>query len=310
MAKIYILGSCSVDLSTISNRQPKIGETLIGKSFFANIGGKGANQANAISKLFDGESFFIGCLGGDDFGTKIYSALKSTKLNIDNLKIIDNETSGIASINIVDGNNAIIVVQGTNAMISKEQIDISLKQAQKYDYILFQAENNINVIDYAIKKSKSLGMVVILNNAPGIKISEDYLKYVDYLLINEVECNDLCNIVPNNNDDCLSAYEFFSQRGCNKVIITLGSKGSVYLFNKEITKIEPFKIDSIDSTGAGDAYVGAFVAFLASGKQVKEALTLSSAVGSLACTKFGAFDSAPNKKELKIFMERYNYGKN
>ncbi len=291
--KILVIGSISIDNTIFTKQLPSAGTTTVADSFFQNIGGKGANQACA-SLFLGGDVSFIGAIGKDHNGDLVESFLKEQGLNF-RLKRSDAPT-GIAFIILEEqtAENRILIVQGANVDLTKEDIDKNLDLFTEGDILLTQFENDMDTVSYVIKKAYEKHMLVVVNPAPIKELKEEYYQYIDYLVPNEHELEALSK----KTDILLGAKELLS-RGAKNVIVTLGEKGSVFINKDEYIKIEPHKVNAVDTTAAGDSYLGALVTKLSEGKDIKEAMEFASKCSSLTVTKKGAIISLPHLADLK-----------
>ena len=279
MKKILVIGSINKDLVINAPRFPKEGETILGKSFYTNNGGKGANQSAAIAKL-GGNISILGAVGDDNFGKDLSYSLSSNKVNIDNLIIKKNVSTGIAFITVIEsGANNIIVSQGANALITKEDIKEDL--INKYDIIVMQLEIPLEIAKYSAKISKKLNKIVVLNPSPAIKLDKEFLSYIDILIPNE---------------------DYVFDCGVKNIILTLGKKGCE-LITKENNKINrktfnAYNVEVVDTTAAGDSFLGGIVRILAEDKTIEEAIIFAMKVANITVTRKGAIDSIPTYEEV------------
>ena len=290
--KILVVGSISIDNTIFTKQLPSAGTTTVADSYFQNIGGKGANQACA-SLFLGGDVSFIGAIGKDHNGDLVESFLKEQGLNA-RLKRSDKPT-GIAFIILEEetAENRILIVQGANTDLTKVDIDKNLDLFTEGDILLTQFENDMETVSYVIKKAYEKHMLVVVNPAPIKELKEEYYQYIDYLVPNEHELEALSH----KTDILLAAKELLS-RGAKNVIVTLGEKGSVLINKDEYIKVEPHKVDAVDTTAAGDSYLGALVSKLSEGKSIKEAMEFASLCSSKTVTKKGAIVSLPHLDEL------------
>ena len=290
--KILVVGSISIDNTIFTKQLPSAGTTTVADSYFQNIGGKGANQACA-SLFLGGDVSFIGAIGKDHNGDLVESFLKEQGLNA-RLKRSEKPT-GIAFIILEEqsAENRILIVQGANTDLTKEDIDKNLDLFTEGDILLTQFENDMETVSYVIKKAYEKHMLVVVNPAPIKELKEEYYQYIDYLVPNEHELEALSQ----KTDILLAAKELLS-RGAKNVIVTLGEKGSVLINKDEYIKVEPHKVDAVDTTAAGDSYLGALVSKLSEGKSIKEAMVFASLCSSKTVTKKGAIVSLPHLDEL------------
>lgn len=296
---IYVLGSINVDLVINAPIFPSQGETVVGKDFLINSGGKGANQAVAAKKLGANVNL-IGAVGNDQFAQLALKEAIDNKVDISNI-VRKDSTTGVAMIIKHDGDNRIILDSGSNELITKKDLIEGLKKAKENDIFISQFEVNESAVYEGLEIAKNIGMITILNPAPAKIINDDVYKNIDYLVINQSESLVLTNIYPNDYDDVLKVFEYFKTKGLKHLIVTLGSKGSVYL-GSEIFKTNAYEINPVDTTGAGDSFIGAFAYGLSKGINQRDSLELANATSALVCLKEGAQQSMPNFSEVEKFM--------
>ncbi len=285
---IYISGSLNMDLCIETPYVPQAGETITGKGFITNGGGKGANQATAAAKL-GGKIAMCGAVGNDAFGETLLANHSSAGADISHIRKIDGISTGIAVIIISDSNNRIILDKGANAFLTENDIDEFLKNAGKGDIFLTQLENPIKVAGYGLKLAKELGLYTILNPAPANKEIEEYLSFVDLVTPNETEL------------ELFGGKDKLFNAGVKKIVTTLGSKG-YEIADKNGAKVYPcIKVKAIDTTAAGDTLCGGLAAGLAEGMSLEEACAFGSKAASIACTRKGAQQSIPTKAEVMNF---------
>lgn len=297
MKKILVIGSLNMDLVTMSERHPKLGETIIGKSFFQIPGGKGGNQAVAISKL-GGDVTMFGCVGKDSHGDILIEELKKNNVNIESVKKGEKNT-GIAAI-VVDENadNTIIVVPGANFEISIDDIDKNIDLIKNADIVLLQLEIPIDVVEYILKKSKEYNKTTILNPAPAEKLSIDIIKNVDYLVPNETELELLSGMPADTQEEVLVAAKKLMDMGVKNLIVTMGKNGSVFVGEDKVVKVGIHRVKAVDPTAAGDSFIGGVIRMLAEGKKIEEAMEFGARVGAITVTKEGAQSSLPTWDEV------------
>lgn len=290
--KILVIGSISIDNTILTKQLPSAGTTTVADSYFQNIGGKGANQACA-SLFLGGDVSFIGAIGKDHNGDMVEKFLKEQGLHA-RLKRSEKPT-GIAFIILEEetAENRILIIQGANTDLQIEDIDKNLDLFTEGDILLTQFENDMETVSYVIKKAHEKHMLVVVNPAPIKDLKEEYYQYIDYLVPNEHELEALSQ----KTDILLAAKELLS-RGAKNVIVTLGEKGSVLINKDEYIKVEPHKVDAVDTTAAGDSYLGALVTKISEGKPIKEAMEFASLCSSKTVTKKGAIVSLPHLEDL------------
>ncbi|MBO5286347.1 MAG: ribokinase [Clostridia bacterium] len=296
MKNIFILGSINTDLVINAPYMPVSGETLTGGAFNIAFGGKGANQAVAAAKL-GGKVFMAGAVGDDDFGVQMLNNLKNVGVNVDAVRVINGVNSGVAVITVIDGDNRIILSRGANGLVSNDDADNLLKNAKAGDIFVTQLEIPIPVVGYALKKAKSIGMLTVLNPAPAQKEVAPYISDAMIITPNESELA----ILTGEEDIVKGA----SKLPCDKVIVTLGGKGYYYKDDKQDFFGKAIKIKPVDTTAAGDTFLGALCYKISLGKAPSDALKFASKCASIACLKQGAQPSIPTLEEVDAFEEVY-----
>ncbi len=293
---IYVLGSINADVSVTVKRMPKKGETISGESLLINQGGKGANQAVAIAKL--GEQVkFIGRIGSDAYADMLYGSIKSYGVDVTHLKNTNGD-SGVAIIVVENGDNRIILHRGANYEITTADVDKALLGAKSGDVFLTQLEIPLNIICYALKLAKSKGMITVLNPAPAVPLNEDVLSCVDIITPNETETQILTGINPTDEAHIALAVKQFYSYGIKNVIITLGSRGSAVSFGQEITLIPAKKVKVVDTTSAGDTFIGAVVSQMHQGKDIVSACDFATCASAITVSRKGASISIPTISEV------------
>lgn len=301
MKKVIVLGSINMDMVITTPYIPQSGETLTGSNFFLNPGGKGANQAVAAAKQ-NVETMMIACVGKDAFGNDLLDKLNNKyKVNCKYIHQIENVPTGVAMIIVCNHDNRIILDAGTNHKITKEYVDEALQEALPGDIFVSQLENNLDAIYYGFKKAKEKGLTTIFNPAPAIELDKELFKSVDYLVLNETEFEIISKIKPTSKENYKACYEMLNVKG---LIITLGSKGSIFVDKNRMVEIKAHKIQAVDTTAAGDTYVGVFASLLAKDIDVIKALEYASAASALTCLKEGAQQSIPYEQDVLDFLKK------
>ena len=296
--KIFIIGSLNMDLVIKAPYAPENGETISGSGFMTNPGGKGANQATAVGKL-GGNAYMVGCVG-DAFGEQLKSTLNGYNVNTDFVSEQKDISSGIAVIVVVDGDNRIILDAGANGRVNQQIIDSALNSASAGDYLVCQLEIPQESVKYALSRAKEIGMITVLNPAPAAKLLPDMLSYCDYFIPNQSEAKFYTGIYPQDEQSATECANVLKNQGVKNVVITMGTKGSVCLAQNEFIKVDSFKVEAIDTTAAGDTFVGALVTGLSEGMKIKRAMTFASKASSLTVTKRGAQQSIPFRKDINL----------
>jgi ribokinase len=288
--KITVIGSINMDLVTQTKSVPKMGETVMGLSFHTIPGGKGANQAVAAAKL-GADVKMIGLVGDDAFGKEYIDYLKSQQIDVTNVQPVTDEKTGIATILLADGDNSIIVVPGANNKLTPEHVDAHEQVIANSDLLLLQLEIPIESVERAAQLAKKHGVKVVLNPAPFQRLTKTLLENVDYITPNEHEA------------DLLLKDAEEPQLFLNKLIVTRGSKGASYIENNQGFYVESYKVDVIDTTGAGDTFNGALSVALLEEKPLGEACQFACAAAALSVTKLGAQSGMPNRNEVETLLK-------
>ena len=299
MSDITVLGIFVADISFLGNKIPTTGETILGESYNIGPGGKGCNQAIAISRL-GGNVNFISKLGNDDYGKLAINKLKKNNIDTSNIIISSKQKTGVSGIHVDKntGKNAITVVRGAPSSLTTKEVDTKLIKQSKI--FLTQLEIPIEVTLHCLKAAKEYGLINILNPAPACKLSSEFFKLVDYFTPNETEAEFYTGIkIKNENDAKISAKKLIDM-GIKKVIITLGEKGLFYSDGNEEIYMKASADKAVDTTGAGDAFNGGFSFALLKGKKIKECLEIANKVAGLSTTKLGAGDSMPTLKDINL----------
>lgn len=300
MKNICVIGSLNMDLVVKVDKRPKGGQTVIGGDFKEVPGGKGANQAVAMARL-GGNVNMIGKVGTDGFGETLLNALKNDNVNTEYINKADVAT-GVAMIT-VDSNaeNSIVVAPGANFKVDKHYIDASIEGIEKSDIVVLQLETPIETINYALKKSKELGKYTILNPAPAVKLDDEIISNVDLLTPNETELEILSGVDIQTEADIEKAAQIMINKGVKELIVTLGSKGSLYINKDKSIFKKAYNVNAIDTTAAGDSYTGALAVAFANDKNIEEAMDFASKVGALSVQKEGAQSSLPTLEDVQNF---------
>ena len=300
MKSISILGVFVADLCFVGDKIPSKGQTILGKKHIVGPGGKGSNQAIAAARL-NGEVSFITKVGKDNHSEMAFNLYKESGVNTNSIIQDEKLFTGVAGIMIdKDGNNAINVVSGAAEHLVAEDIDNKIETIKNSKIFLTQMETPDEVTIYGLKKANEQKCITILNPAPARSIDEDNFKLIDYFTPNETEAEFYLNKKIETTEDIRHAANELLKKGIKNVIITLGEKGIFFANQKENFFLEAYKLKKpvIDTTGAGDAFNGAFAVGLANDLEIKEALTFANKVAGISTTKLGAAASMPFAKEL------------
>ena len=299
MRDITILGIFVADISFSGNKLPSMGETILGDSYNVGPGGKGCNQAIAVSRL-GGKVNFISKLGDDEYGKLAIDKLKKDNIDTSNIIVSKKHKTGVAGIHVDrnTGKNAITVVRGAPSSLTIKEIDTNLLKQSKI--FLTQLEIPTEVTLHFLKAAKEYGLINILNPAPACKLSDEFFKLIDYFTPNETEAEYYSGIKINDENDAKVCAKKLIDMGIKKVIITLGEKGLFYSDGNEEIYMKATPDKAVDTTGAGDAFNGGFSFALLKGKKIKECLEIANKVAGLSTTKLGAGDSMPTFKDINL----------
>lgn len=297
MNRIVVIGSLNIDLVVNVEDFPKPGETLTSLSYKEIPGGKGANQAVAAAKL-NANVAIIGKVGTDGHGDVLLDNLKEH--GVDTSYIKREDTTGKAFINVdADGENHIVLVPGANYKVTKQDIDDNMALIEESDMLILQMEIPLPVIEYALEVGKKLDKKMIFNPAPAQKIDRNLLKNVHTLIPNESELEILTGLPVESKEQIEKAAQSLIELGMNQVIVTIGSQGSLIVTKDEVTHVPALKVETKDTTAAGDSFVGAYSTKLIEGYSAKEAAEFASKVAALTVTKEGAQSSLPTLEEVE-----------
>ena len=303
MKKVLVIGSLNMDMTVKVEELPKLGETIFGNDFYESCGGKGANQAVAVSKL-GMKTEMIGMVGKDSQGEKLIQNLNKYGIISDNV-IKSDELTGRAIITVdKKGDNNIIVIPGSNFKIMKEHIQDKQDVIASSDVVILQNEIPSETVEFSLLKAKELGKITIFNPAPARKLSGEVFKNTDYLILNETEMEEIFEIKFNDEEYTEKISIKKKEYGIKNIILTLGDKGSI-LFSKDnnIKKYDVYKVKAVDTTAAGDSFIGAFTMKICEIGNPDEAIKYATAVSAIVVTRQGAQDSIPTREEIEKFIE-------
>jgi len=299
MTNVLVIGSLNADLVVRAPRFPQPGETISGGDLQIIPGGKGANQAVAASRQ-GANVAMLGRVGSDSFGPFLLDSLKSNQVDVTHVQVDDSAT-GTATI-IVDGNgqNSIVLSAGANGKVSPADVDSASALTPKL--ILLQLEIPIPTVLYAAQHAREHGSRVILNPAPANPLPDELISLADFIIPNETELSLLTGMEVKDVPSAEQAARVLLARGAKHVIVTLGSKGALLVSGTQVKQVDTYKVNIVDTTAAGDAFIGGFASALLRGLELEEAVQYANACGALATTKFGAQPSLPTREETESFM--------
>ena len=299
--QVFVVGSLNMDLVVKASKYPVLGETVTGSSFMSNPGGKGANQAVAC-KRFLSDTYMVGSVG-ETFGDVLIEGLKKYGVKTDFIEKHQNVSSGVAMITVTEDDNVIILDMGANQLVDQRLIDRALSLAKPNDVVLLQNEISMSMVLYTLRKAKDLNLTTIYNPAPAKRFDHQFFKFVDYLILNQSETKFYSNIEPNNMIEARKACEYLKNLGALRVILTLGNKGSLYL-GEDFIETKACSVDVIDTTAAGDTFIGGIVSSITKNKKIEFALEFASAAAAISITKEGAQQSIPSYEEVLNYMSK------
>src|SRR4030042_729293 len=302
-SRILVLGSSNVDLILRIPRFHKPGETITAESMMTVFGGKGANQAIA-SKRLGGKLLFFTILGNDPYGENYRQYLIKNDLDAKGVLRDRKNPTGIALIEVdPKGENRIIVSSGANGSLSSEDLERLGPLWKGIDVFVTQLEIPIATVRFCLEMAKRQGAITLLNPSPPLVLHSEILSLVDYLVPNEWEAQFITGIKMKWNRDVRKMAQKLLEMGTKNVVITLGSKGLFFKNGNEEIWRKAFKVKVVDTTAAGDAFMGALACGLSENKTIREALRFAEGAGALAVTKLGAQPSLPLRKELQAFLK-------
>ena len=282
-----MVGSANIDLTTFADRFPNAGETIFGQRFDLGFGGKGANQAVA-GRLCGADVFMVARVGSDLFGPATIENFKKLGIDTTHVKQVEGWSSGVAPIFVEpNGQNRILVVKGANDALKPADVDAAAEMLKSTDCIVLQFEIPLETVYYTVAFARKHGIRCILNPAPGQPVDMGALASLDYFVPNESEAESITGIAVRNVDDARKCANKLLNEGIHRVIITLGAKGSLLASRAASEHVPAFAVKSVDSTGAGDAFIGSFAVFLAEGVPEPEAVRRANLYAGLSTTGVG-----------------------
>ncbi len=297
MSKVLVVGSINMDLTIETERMLKLGETISGKNFKTLAGGKGANQAVAASRL-GGDVKFLGAVGEDSYGKELLENLENENIKFEG-SILEGTTTGIAVITVCGGDNCIILDGGANMKITPDTVRAKRCLFEWADFVVFQLEIPLDTVLCGAKLARECGAKVVLNPAPAQNLPDEIYKNTDIIIPNETEAELITGIAIKDNKDCEKAVLELRSRGVEQVIITLGSKGCVYNKERQIIFKDPIETTVVDTTAAGDSFIGSICVALGNGKTIDEAVDYATKVSSITVSRRGASVSIPFANEIE-----------
>ncbi|EEX67915.1 MULTISPECIES: ribokinase [Mitsuokella] len=303
--KIAVIGSNMVDLTSYITRMPVLGETLEAPDFSMGCGGKGANQAVAAAK-YGADVLMMTKVGDDAFADNTIANFQKAGIDTKYVQKVPGVSSGVAPI-FVDksGQNSILIIKGANQYLLPKDIDDAEEDLKNCQLIILQLEISLETVYYAIDFGKKHGIPVLLNPAPATKeLLIDKACQCDFFMPNETELAILTEMPVSTLDEVEAAAKSLVDRGLKNVIVTMGSHGSMWISKEGKHLVKPFKVNAIDTSGAGDAYIGCFACCYVQTGDILSSMKTASAFAALSVTKRGTQKSYPEKEDvLKLLKE-------
>jgi len=281
---------------------PVPGETIVGGEFFIYPGGKGANQAVAAARL-GGQVSLVASIGGDIFGKRSIELIATEGIDVSGIISNENEASGVALITVdKNGENCITVAPGSNATLYPRSIERSVELIRSASIVMMQLEIPLETIIYAAQLCRNTNATFILNPAPACRLPDSLFPDIDIITPNEKEAEMLTGIMISDLSSASMAAQILKDKGAGIVIITLGKQGALIVTDDFEQHVPSIIVDAIDTTGAGDIFNGALAVALANGMELTAAVAFACKAAALSVTRLGAQSSAPNLKELEMYL--------
>ncbi len=295
---IVVVGSSNMDMVVKTDHIPVPGETVLSGSFFMNPGGKGANQAVAVSRL-GGEVIFISKLGNDVFGKQFAQLFANEGINTSYLLSDEELPSGVALITVdKKGENSIVVASGANANLQITDLEQAREVIQHAAILLVQLETPMDVVEWVIEEAARHQVRVILNPAPANFLSEQLLTRVDILTPNITEASMIAGVEVHDMDSAAAAARLICNKGVKNVVVTMGPEGALLCDNGTCSIIPSVKVETVDTTAAGDVFNGALAVALSEEKSLRDAVAFASQAAAISVTRLGAQTSIPHRNEV------------
>lgn len=300
--KVVVFGSLNMDLVVQVPRAPMAGETLLGTGFLSNPGGKGANQAVACARQ-GGRVEMVGCVGDDAFGADLLQALRAQGVDAGGVAIRPKSSSGTAVILVDDAaENRIVVVPGANALATEDDALALGPRLADAGLLLLQLELPLAAVQRAAQVARAQGCPVLLNPAPAQSLPPALLSLVDILVVNETEAQALTGLPEVHAANALQAARLLASQGPREVILTLGSQGVVWHAPEGDGQLPAVSVRAVDTTAAGDTFIGAYAAMRVEGRNNREALAHAVGAAGLSVTRPGAQASMPTRAQVVAFL--------
>lgn len=299
MPKVIVFGSMNMDLSIDAPRVPAAGETLAGSGFITAAGGKGANQAVAAARL-GADVRMVAAVGADGFGNELTAGLAAAGADVSLVRHVADETTGVAVILRTAGENRIVLHAGANHVLGADDVVSDLRRVgEKNDILVTQGECDPQATEAALRSAHELGLYTVFNPAPARPVPDDLWPCVDLVCLNETECQIMCGVLPVDDGTCLTAALRLRELGAGAVVITLGAAGSFGLDAGGPVRVPAAPTSVVDTTGAGDTFIGALAAGRARSFSLAESMGWGARAAALAVSRLGAQPSIPTADEVE-----------
>ena len=300
---VLVVGSFIVDCVATCKRAPEAGETVVGDSYNTYLGGKGANQAFAAIRM-GSKTTMVGCVGNDGFGKQFFETLEAEGFDTSVVKVSQNNSTGVSLVTVEhSGQNRICMTPGANLDYYVEDLDKLEDLIKESDIIVTQLEMRYDIAAHLAKLAKKHGKKFILNPAPAREIDDEVIASCYIMTPNETELGIIINRKIETMDEYIEGAKVLLEKGCQNVIVTLGTVGSL-LVNKDGHKLVPaFKVKAVDTVGAGDSFTGSLSAMLDQGREMLDAMQIATAVAALEVQRKGAIPAMPYREEVFKFLE-------
>ncbi|MFE4708779.1 ribokinase [Peribacillus simplex] len=301
---IAVIGSNMVDLISYIDKMPKEGETLEAPDFEIGCGGKGANQAVAAAKM-GSKVMMVTKVGDDLFADNTIQNLESFGIDTEFTSKVSGTSSGVAPIFVdPESKNRILIIKGANQHLMPEDVDRAAEKLKACSLIVLQLEIPLPTVYRAIEFGNEHGIPVILNPAPASKdLDFDYVCKSDFFIPNESELEILTGMPVESDEQIREAASVLNEKGVTNVIVTMGSRGVMWVTKEKTQTVESHKVAAIDTTGAGDAFIGCFAHFFVKNGDVLHAIKMATAFAALSVTKRGTQSSYPTREEVEEFLK-------
>ncbi|HYM24203.1 MAG TPA: ribokinase, partial [Vicinamibacterales bacterium] len=297
--RIVVVGSCNVDLTTFTDRFPQPGETMFGRRFDLGFGGKGANQAVA-AKRCGADVAMVARVGSDLFGEATVRNFERLGIDASHVRIVEGQSSGVAPIFVEPGGqNRIIVVKGANDALRPADVDAAAPLLEQAACIVLQFEIPLETVAHTVAFARARGIRTIVNPAPALPVDLESLRGADYIIPNETEAQMLTGLPVATAQQIAVCAQTFVDRGARAAVITLGERGVWMTSGSRSERIPGVALKTVDTTGAGDAFIGSFAAFLAEGIDEREALARANHYAALSTTTVGTQKSFLTRLEFE-----------